>query len=373
MSEFYRMFFGFCFFSVDKPVTKKPRAKKTPNKSKNAYGDVNDEFQIVGNQTISLNWIDEVLKDKPFSLRNFQTEKPVYNTIKSIPFADVITKDKLATLIRTINLRKGGTISLSKENGQKSYVLNVTMPAESMEIDTNRPKSVENGIQSNTDNMINHTSSNVPAVQPPLQSPNQGTAHNSLNSPQVSVAQPVTVISMAPPKASPATVNPPNAVATAAVTPSLPQLLSIPSRVPMRNRTMSMCMSQSEYSQVAARLPSTRRQSVCDSNQLKKTNSPSALSKATALDHSYTNSATIKMPESVKVQNRPNGVPYLPPPYITKVHSVDFLQSRPTPPPAHMQPPLQLQSQPQPQASKTPQLPVTTLKVLTPDDLNSRK
>lgn len=293
-----------------------------------------------------------------------------------MPFSDALTKEKLATLIRTINLRKGSSISLLKRN-QNSYELNVTVPAQSAEIDTNRPKSVENGVQSNTDNTVTHTSANVTTVQPPLQSPNQAKAQNlprtpgRLNSPQVSVAQPVSVISMAPPQASPATANPPTA-ATAAI-PTLPQLLSLPTRVPMRTRTMSMCMSQSEYSQVAARLPSTRRQSVCDNNQAAKTNSPSALSKATALDHSYTNSSAAKTPESAKVPNRLNGVPYLPPPYMTKVHNADFLQARPTPPPAHMQPPLQPQSQPQPTASKTPQLPVTTLKVLTPDDLNSRK
>ncbi|XP_055316825.1 nucleolar protein dao-5-like isoform X2 [Sitodiplosis mosellana] len=339
----------------DKPVTKKSKAKKTPSKPKNTSCDVSEEFTIAGNQTAALNWIDETLKEKPFSLRNFETDKPIYNNIKSVPIADVLTKQKLATIIKNINQRKGNTIGLANENGRKSHGLNETTPAKQTEIGMNQSKPVENG--------SNRASSNVPTVQPPLQSPIQNsstTAHNSsipiktptrLNPPQVPVVQPVIAISLAPPNASQAVASP---VANATGGPMLPQLLSLPARVPMRLRAMSMHTSQNEYS-AAGRLSSMRRQSVCDNNPPAKTNSPSALSKVTALDHSYTNSTAAKAPETTN-KMRLNAVQYLPLPYMTKVHHV---------PPAPAQP------QPQPQA-KTPKLPTTTLKVLTPDDLNSR-
>lgn len=111
-----------------------------------------------------------------------------------------------------------------------------------------------------------------------------------------------------------------------------PQLLALPNNLMPRSRAMSVHTSASEYN--AQRL-SNRRQSVCD-NMNTNTIPP---------DHSYVRAAPQQY-AGQQVNEHPDQRA-LPPPYMTKVHNVDFMKN--TPPPQ------------------------TTLKVLTPDDLNSRK
>lgn len=137
-----------------------------------------------------------------------------------------------------------------------------------------------------------------------------------------------------------------------------PQLLSIPNRVPLRNRAMSIHSSVVERS-AAARLSDKRRQSICvdDIRKNRKLN-------GVANEHTYAKS---KSPTVTTVHHRlsiPQMSPYaynahvqpsVSPPFMTKIHDPAMMQGLETPP-------------------KTP-TPVSqsTLKVLSVDDVNSRK
>lgn len=295
-------------------------------------------------------------------LRSFETDKPIYNDIKSVPITDALTKEKIAMIIKTINISKENGISQVKENGLRPCALNVTTPAaKSMEIGINRPKSRENGIGRNSPNVVSvQVSSPAPnrnSATPQISLPNPVNVPIRQNpSQQVVMAQQIEVVNLTtPPNSSPIVPN------TNPIVPTLPQLLNLPSlptRVPLRNRAMSMHMSQTEYMAAASRL-SGRRQSICDNNPSPvNNNSPFALSqqKATASEqHPYTNGSKMSKTSQTKAKVHPDAT-YLPPPYITKVHHADFLQNRvPT----------------SAQASKITQQ--TTLKVLTPEAVNSRE
>lgn len=282
-------------------------------------------------------------------MRNFETDKPIYNHIKAVPNKDGQTDERLAIIIKNINVRKVNAISQTKENSVKST------PAKPTEIQINRSKPIENGTNRTkpVENGNVRAEENVPNVQSPLQPAAVKTSSIPVNPPMcrenlspISLIQQPLALNLVTPNASPQTI-----LNVTPVVQTLPHLLSLP-RLPLRNRALSMHMSQSEYS-ATARL-SDRRQSISD-NGPPQTNSPPVQSNTTALDHTYTNvSTTKKQPTILRI---PKGnLP--PPPYMTKVHHADFLQNRPPP---------------QPQASKTPAQPPTTLKVLTPDDLNSRK
>lgn len=368
------------FSPSDKQSSRKSKGKRTPSKSRitQHQNEISDDFTIAGNQTAALNWIDEVIKDKPFTLRNFETDKSIYNNIKPVPNIDDMAEQKITAIINNITAHKTNALTQAKEKDLRAHGLIATTPAKPTEIigDYNRYRSAGMAMHRRktidqatpAENGIIPTSPNVTSVQTSMQPPSHSTpitARSSpapvftpirLNSPQnpviaISSAQPVHVISV---------VQPVNVVNITAQSPisnpvnkTLPHLLSLPTRVPLRNRAMSVSMSQNEYT-ATTRL-NQRRPSVCDNN-LPKTNSPSAASKVIALDqHKYINGDAQKTPQPLKVDPRAT---FLPPAFMTKVHDTQFINSQtqlPSPVPI------------------TKPAALSTLKVLTPDDLNSRK
>lgn len=137
-----------------------------------------------------------------------------------------------------------------------------------------------------------------------------------------------------------------------------PHSLSKPSRAPLRNRAMSIHSSVVERS-AAARLSDKRRQSICI-DDIRKSRALNGV----ANEHTY---AISRSPSVTTVHHRLSGPqmnpyaynahvqPSVSPPFMTKIHSPALMHELETPP-------------------KTP-TPVSqsTLKVLSVDDVNSRK
>lgn len=169
------------------------------------------------------------------------------------------------------------------------------------------------------------------------------------------------------PVVKPSTMNPPAAslpvnstvpgTATNSVTttlristPTLPQLLDLPNRLPMRNRAMSVLISESEYS--AARPINVRRQSVCDNNAL-KLNGAAMETRGNTVGHTYSNNMTPNGQPMRKLLPKVAQFSQSAPTFMTKIHSRDLMQSLP------------------PQTNNVQRS--SQLKVLTPDDLNSSR
>ncbi|XP_031624973.1 rho GTPase-activating protein gacF-like isoform X2 [Contarinia nasturtii] len=318
---------------------KKSKSKKTPSKAKTAEKETNEEFVILGNQSAALNWIDEQMKDKPFVLRNFETEKPTYISINKNdqPAMNKATKEKIAYFIESIKVRKDQLCT-----PQKSRPMNLLTSSvrgnnrNSPNVPTNVP------IQSQLPSSLTKSPSNVHAPQINHAQALSGPSRITPPSPNIAIAQ---------------TASTPNAISSSNTvnantqnpsnTPTLPQLLTIPTRVPApRSRALSVHMSQAEHSS-NARLPS-RRQSVCDKQTGLKSNPPSR-------------NAQCPPRESYQQQQRATP-PQLHLPYITHIHNTDFLQN----------PVNRASEAPLERTEKEIRTPQSTLKILTPDDLNSR-
>lgn len=372
------------YYSVDKQMSfttpgRKQRTKKMPNKSKSTQNDSYEELMITDNQSAALNWYDESFKEKPFTLRNFETDKPIYLNMRGVSNdSNGSTKEKLMRLIKTINNRKEQAINNAPEIVKKSCALDLTTPSTPIENGNNRISSnvpaitVQSTLQTQTNN-----SSPIPAQMPQQVIVTKPAIVSKPVSQQVIVSNTVVTATATPEQPmviTPSTATMPTVPAQCvANTLILPQLLSLPSRVPHRNRAMSVHASHAEYS-AASRL-SARRKSVCENNRPAEPKSCSPtinnLSKGIALDHAYANGGKLSyrsnLPKTVITAHQP------PPAYITQVHSKDFLQnSRSQHIPVTSSPQIPKPA-PTPTSAPIPTPTPTTLKVLTPDDLNSRK
>lgn len=349
--------------------------------------DFNDDFKVTENSAAPLNWVDEANKDKIFSMRNFESDANIYINIKEVLSTGTnAPQQKIANFVKRITLMKqkiGGSqppihiikkasVSASAEAATPSppainNVSGVVVATASAQVQRN---STANGLANMQNAMLRHNVSNLltspnvsvaiaPAAHSPISTVGKNGSnasyatvsshalHAKNNSPMAACVQKA-AIPLAPhtPSMQP-TAYAPNAsnAPIASNTPNVPQLLDLPARVRIRNRAYSVHYAPNEYSAMRLNLPA-RRQSIGDS--LIHSNQPDTEPSADqSTDHTYTR-ATIQNPPNSLLQN---GQRPPPPPYMTHVHAPEIVRSLP----AH------------------PNTPTTTLKVLTPDDLNSRK
>lgn len=398
---------------------KKSKNKKYGgNKSsgtKNVYNDLNDELTITENASAALNWNDEPNKDKIFSMRNFECDANIYINIKEVLSNGTDDAQKsVATFVKRISLLKQKVSAPQRtaspaivQMTQKPHVPTPTSAAAAVPVLAAAPApatptvnnnaaaiaatakiSIVNGIghgqftQKQSVNARQTLSAQTPAQIQSLQ--NALTRHNISNvvsavpiasSPIVSVQNalnaPFTIVSShahsplvacaphAPPLAN---MQQPIAYApNASNTPNVPQLLDLPQRVRLRNRAYSIHFAPNE--QVIPSLITARRQSfggnlLTPSHAIQSTQTSAAATAAAtaaaaaaaqeASDHTYTRATMVNSP-NFHHQNGHRPTP--PPPYMTQIHAQDFAMTKNCPTPT----------------------PMTTLKVLTPDDLNSRK
>lgn len=422
----------FFFFSLSKIVDRqgaKKKTRKSSNKSsttKNAQYEENDDYSITESESASVNWSDETHKDKLYTSRDFESDTSIYNDVKKAeelnqsfepnevnfvqrikkarelsrnphpvvvnqprPAANAIVNTALAGILRigpnavpspsivqqATNISKPSnspkivsaqqptdpatqTIALEIRSVHSLPIscphytstpnvsdqrLKIISPAVTTTAATNRvptpntnpnPIPIPNsssGISTSTFSAVN-----VPSrvyVPNPLKSPIQKPNDTSMVPTSVAAHNPR--MPYAP--HTPNVHNTPNVAHVPCPTneinsPRLPGLLGLP--IP-RNRAKSMYYSATEYPPMNMRRPS---------DDLSTQNPANRQSKDDYSQHLY-NQAMCRQ-----------SIAQLPPPYMTQVHTPELAKCNTQMPPA---------------AVPSPNL--STLKVLTPDDLNSRK
>lgn len=296
----------------------KKKVKRTPKTTQN---DINDEITIVGSQSAALYWKDDEIKDKALSMKNFDKETKSYRTITDLPINSPIINSKIVSIVNKIKLYKQRALQ-NKDDSVFSMPLAAVSPAHNGHSGHNG----HNGLMMpSTPNAVN-----VPSIPSGSTVPSMST----------------TVVPNVP--------NVPN-TARIPTTPTLPQLLSKPSepppRRPLRSRAMSMHFSNATEFQEAARLIGARRKSCYMDNP-----NQSPTHKLVSLDHAYANNRQENPAVTVRHVVVPSGIAqnymHRPPPFMTHVHNmVDSATPSPLIKPASQ----------------------STLKVLSVDDVNSRK
>lgn len=353
--------------------------------------EVSEEFTIKENGSAALNWIEDANKEKLFSIRNFESDAKTYIEIKRVNENGNLAELKLANFVKRIKLLKHQACGALQENIRRSQILGSnqsapvtndlnTQPSANLITESNAPPQSPTTQQPSNAQRATTPSTRPYAPRTPngqIQSnaPNAPYAPHTPNEPHTPNAPSTPSMSNVP--YAPIALNasnatntpngldaPPNSsnIPSTPNVPQLPQLLSLPVRVPFRNRAMSMHYSAAEYN-AAARLPSARRQSVCD-------NAPNTNDSFIPQRDPTTNHANMQAPAQIQAQRtysrtsrpilpkpfytqgiqqgRPQAIPYM-----TQIHNSDLAMS--APPPQSIAPPSH-----------------STLKVLTPDDLNSR-
>lgn len=353
---------------------------------KQLQNDMDDEFQrqiITKNSSATLNWIDEPNKDKIFALRNFECDANIYINIKEVLSSGTnAPQQKIASFVKRISLLKqkiGQTqhtkapiahvipkpISASPSPSSpiipaqtlapRKTIVNGMANAQASIVQTSAPPSMQilrnatigtNGPKIVMASSVSIANASTSILSAPISTISTG--QSALN------GVPHTIVS-SPALHATANVQQSTQVVSAPHTPNTqpvrcasngPQLLDLPARVRLRNRAYSIHVAPAEYN-VNQLNPLARRPSIGNKSPAPNQSAPvaatvvSVASVQQAFDHSYTRPT---MPISsqnfyLQTMQRPTA-----PPYMTKVHAQDFAKSAPQ-----------------------------TLKVLTPDDLNSRK
>lgn len=379
---------------------------------------------ITENTSATLNWNDEPNKDKIFSQRNFECDTSIYVNIKEVLNTGTPeTQHKVANFVKRISLLKQKDTAPPQQrtilpvvNPQNPHVpapaqapspiaATAVSAAPVSAAPTPQSSCVVNGfthgpfaqnqsvnpvrqlstmhtpaqIQSLQSALARHNITNTihsPMLQNALKAPSPYTAVSShalhaTQSPQVACAPQATPLANVQPISYvPATSSASNAL-NASNTPNGPQLLDLPQRVRLRNRAYSIHFEPIEQipTQIIARRQSFGNGLLTPISshaiQTIQTAAPAAasainatiatLSTATAAqqpDHTYTRSTLANSPNYYPQNGqRPTPPPPPPPPqYMTQIHARDIAMKN----------------------CATPN-PPTQLKVLTPDDLNSRE
>lgn len=335
--------------------------------------DFGDDVLITENTAAALNWNDEPNKDKMFSLRNFECDANIYINIKDVlNNGSAETQNKVTNLVKRISLLKQ-IGAPSPAQGPPPAVAEATATAASAVKPTPpNPK----GVTLTQQQSLSVRQS--PTVQAPAQIPTLQAALTRNNSkptavptssastpiafirnagnasPYALVASPALHASNMPNPQSPQVACAPQAIPlatmqTTAFTPNesnasnTPMLLDLPQRFRLRNRAYSIHFAPIEQapSQIIA-----RRQSYGYGLVSADATAATSISTAQPPDHTYT----------MANGQRPTPAPLPPLPYMTHIHAREIaVQNCPT---ANTAP---VSNQPK------------QLKILTPDDLNSRK
>lgn len=360
------------------------------------YNDLNDEFLLTENAAAALNWSDEPHKDKIFSMRNFACDANIYINIKEVLTNGTDdTQKKVATFVKRISLLKQKVSSPQRTASPTVHVIQkpiVPAPAAVPVLarSTAAAKaSIDNGIghgqvtQKSSANARQQqsmqtpvqmqalknalTRHNIPAnmVGTPNASSPIASVQNASNAPYTTVSlHALHAINMAP--QSPLVACAPHALPLAnnmqpiAYAPNVPNasnvphLLDLPQSVRLRNRAYSIHFAPNEQipGHITARRKSFGNDLLTPSHAIQSV-AAAAAADQDGFDHTYTRS-TMSNSLNYYQQNGQRasvGVG----PFITKIHAQDIAaKNSPTPTP-----------------TPAPVL-MTTLKVLTPDDLNSR-
>lgn len=349
--------------------------------------DSSDDLMITENTSAAMNWNDEPNKDKMFTLRNFECDANIYINIKeALNSGTAETQHKVANLVKRISLlkqkRNAPQRAPSPPHAPAQAPVQMSSPALAAALagSTATPPPPVNGFAYGRGAQNHQQPLSVRKLSTMQQTPVQtqllqsalarhngptmmpasiasapvASVQNTLNapsnmpqSPQVACApqrtpQPTPLANMQPIAYAPNASNAPNA----------PTLLDLPQRVRLRNRAYSIHYAPNEQipSQIIARrqsygnglltpLPSLQVAIACSPSA--DATAASSTAAAQQPDHTYTMSNSANFHS----QNGQRPTPP-PPPFMTHIHARE-IAATPKPP--------------------------TQLKVLTPDDLNSRK
>lgn len=335
---------------------------------------MSDDEVISENGAATLNWIDEPNKDKIFALRHFECDANIYMNIKEVVSSGPNpTQQQIANFVKRITLLKQKTGKAQHHKSPPAYVIQkpaatvaptqASMPTSVIATSQAPRHSIVNGIPMQQPASVRTSTPNVqilrsaimangnPAIVFPIASTSVASSAISTIS-TMSNATPYPTVSSAALHTAPNL--PQSAQATSAAytqstqsigyAPSGPQLLDLPQRsARFRSRAYSMYFESNPECNPMPINAAGRRQSIGNNASLVQ---PMQLANANGdaqrvFDHTYTrptmtNTSNFYIQTSVQ---RPT------PTYITKIHAPEIIK---------------------------PCVP-NLLKVLTPDDLNSRK
>lgn len=370
--------------------------------------DLSDDLLITENASAPLNWNDEPNKDnKIFSMRNFECDANIYINIKEVlNNGTAETQSKVANLVERISLLKQTRKVPPRVPSPRPCTITIDeapaltpspMLAAALSNSAAKPAaptSAVNGL-ANGRNVQNHqhplsvrrlstlqtpaqmqsspsplarhnrpilpASTPIPSIQNALHAPYTAAvvshASNMPQSPQVACAPQATpLVNMQPIAYAPNASNAPNA----------PTLLDLPQRVRLRNRAYSIHFAPNEPNpgQISTRRLSYGHGLLTPLPQLQVAVPCTASTDATATpsidttqqrNHGFTRFPMSNSPNFYS-QNGQQPTPP-PPPYMTHIHAREIAEKRSS-------------ATPNPNPSPNP---LTQLKVLSVDDLNSRK